>query len=381
MHIECNLTKFRNAVEWVAKSLDARPMNASHGGIRLTVAEDDKTSLSVTATGQDHSSHIVIPVVTETAMDVVISGKLLAEIVKLVKGDLVTFSSNENPVRKVSLKIGKLKYVLPTLSVENYPLAPNYPDTIGSVNGKAFLVAARRAKTAAAADGSALPVLAAVQMHVDPNTKLITLAATDRYRLAVSTVPYVPSPNQQEPTTMLLAGKEVVDAAFHDETLDWAAGGASNGVYGVKGAGRQFTGRLVTGQFPEWGKLISTATATTSVIINAAEMADCIKRVALVAVGETPRVQVKFANNMATISIHDDGGSASAEDSLTVTHEGADFDAVYNAKYLAAAFTAVGSSTTIFTGNESSKPALVSLYDTEKKAVDPSYKYLVMPVK
>ena len=75
---------------------------------------------------------------------------------------------------------------LVSLPVAEYPALPEPPPAGGTVDGGVLAVAAAQVVPAASRDDT-LPMLTAVCLDIDGET--LTLAATDRYRLAVREVP------------------------------------------------------------------------------------------------------------------------------------------------------------------------------------------------
>src|SRR5215472_5611289 len=79
---------------------------------------------------------------------------------------------------------------LVSLPVAEYPALPEAPPAAGTVDGSVLAVAAAQVVPAASKDDT-LPMLTAVCLDIDGET--LTLAATDRYRLAVRDVRWEPA--------------------------------------------------------------------------------------------------------------------------------------------------------------------------------------------
>ena len=87
--------------------------------------------------------------------------------------------------------LGMAGYAVPLepLPVEDYPSLPAVPPAVAVVDGAVFTAEAGRVLAAAETGASALPMLAGVRLEVTDGA--VTLAATDRRRLAVARVPAV----------------------------------------------------------------------------------------------------------------------------------------------------------------------------------------------
>jgi hypothetical protein len=89
----------------------------------------------------------------------------------------------------VVLTCGSSRFTLLTLPVEDYPALPAMPGASGSLRGDAFATAVAQVSIAAGRDDT-LPVLTGVRLEIEGEK--ITMAATDRYRLAVRDLAWTP---------------------------------------------------------------------------------------------------------------------------------------------------------------------------------------------
>ena len=93
--------------------------------------------------------------------------------------------------------------------MEEYPDLPELPQTAGTVDGGALAAAISQVVPAASRDDT-LPLLTGVNIEVDGD--IMTLAATDRYRLAVRELPWSPArPGRQG--EFLVPARTLADAA------------------------------------------------------------------------------------------------------------------------------------------------------------------------
>ena len=111
----------------------------------------------------------------------------MAEITRSLPSLPVEFADDPEGI---SLTCGSASFTLVTLPLEEYPDLPEFPQTAGTVDG-GMLAAAISQVTPAASRDDTLPLLTGVNIEVDGKT--MTLAATDRYRLAVRELPWNPA--------------------------------------------------------------------------------------------------------------------------------------------------------------------------------------------
>ena len=191
-----------DAVNWVARSLSARPIQTALLGIMIDVTD------VITLTGSDleTSTKASISADINTKGKVLVQGRLLAEIARSLPAKPISFTLDGT---RVLVKAGSAKFTLPTLPANEYPNLPELPQAAGSIPGDVFAAAVQQVAIAAGKDDS-LPTLTGVQIEINKNT--ITLAATDRYRLAVKEINWLPKDQNLESSTLLRA-RTLVDAA------------------------------------------------------------------------------------------------------------------------------------------------------------------------
>lgn len=203
MHIRVERDALAHAVTWAARTLPIRPSMPVLSGVML-VAEGD--SLTLSSFDYEISAKVQCPVDVLTPGKTLVSGRLLADITKALPAQPVVVKVEGN---RVVIECGRSSFTLPTLPVEDYPSLPDMPDTAGNVDSGVFAQAVAQVAIAAGKDDT-LPVLTGIRMEIDGTN--VTLAATDRYRLAVRTFPWSPKKTSMELNTLIPA-KILADSA------------------------------------------------------------------------------------------------------------------------------------------------------------------------
>src|SRR3712207_1998506 len=165
-----------DAVAWTARSLPARPSVPVLAGILLEV---DGSTLSVSGFDYEVSARAEVDVTATETGRALVPGRLLAEITRSLPPHPVEITA-EGP--RLALTCGNARFSLPTLPVEDYPALPAMPSSAGVVDSDVFAEAVAQVAVAAGRDDT-LPMLTGVRVEIEDDR--ITLAATDRYRLAV----------------------------------------------------------------------------------------------------------------------------------------------------------------------------------------------------
>jgi DNA polymerase-3 subunit beta len=280
---------------------------------------------------------------------------------------------------RVLVTSGSAKFTLPTLSISEYPNLPELPETTGVVASDIFATAVAQVAIAAGRDDS-LPTLTGV--HIEINEETVTLAATDRYRLAVREFNWQPtSPGLS--TTSLLRGRTIADAAksltgSKNVSLSFAPTISNDRLAGFSGEGKSMTSRMLDGTFPPYRHLLPQEITTTA-IVEVAPFLDSVRRVALVT-DKTVPLRLEFADN--TVSLEAGAGEeAQATEAIEILLNGEAISIAFNPVFLADGLQAVGTSFVQISFTGSNKPAILMGKSERDGKVIENYRYLLMPMR
>jgi DNA polymerase III subunit beta len=370
-----------DAVAWTARALPARPTVPVLAGMRLQVGAE----LTLSSFDYDVSAQATVPVTTEEEGSALVSGRLLAEISRNLPARPVQITSEGG---KAVLSCGSATFTLLTMPEEEYPALPEMPQAAGSVGSDAFASAVSQSATAAGRDDT-LPALTGVRIEIEG--EVLTLIATDRYRLAIrelrwnparpdlSAAVLVPARALAETARSLTSGAEVsIALALPGEAgPDGGLAGAGDGMIGFEGGGRAATTRLLGGEFPRYQALLPSHASSTAEL-STGLLTEAVKRVALVAERNTA-VRLAFTPGQLVLEAGS-GEEAQAVEVLEASYDGDEpLSIAFNPQYLLDGLSAIDSDTARMSFTEPGKPALI----TGKPAPDgqPDYRYLLMPIR
>jgi DNA polymerase-3 subunit beta len=358
-----------DAVAWTARTLPTRPSMPMLAGL-LIEATDQQIMLS--SFDYEVSGRVSIDADVLEPGRVLVSGRLLADISRSLPAAPVTLSVDGS---RVEVTCGRSSFTLPTLPVDDYPSLPDMPGSSGTVPGSVFAHAVAQVAIAAGRDDT-LPTLTGVRVEILDNT--ITLAATDRYRLAVREFPWAPASTGMD-VQALVPARTLADTAKSlvgcDEIHLALAASGGDGLMGFEGGGRRTTTRLLDGEFPKYRALLPAESSTVAMVDTGA-LVDAVKRVSLVAERNTP-VRLLFADGEVELRAGT-GDEAQANESLECTVEGAAIEIAFNPTYLLDGLGALDDSTTRLSFTTATRPAVLT---GGSQVESPSYRYLLMPVR
>jgi DNA polymerase-3 subunit beta len=360
-----------DAVTWAARSLATRPTVPVLAGLLLSV---DDEALTISGFDLEASTRISLNVNVGTAGQALVSGRLLAEITRSLPPHPVDIALDG---ARLTINCASARFTLPTMPVEDYPRLPDMPTTAGTVEGTTFATAVAQAAVAAGRDDT-LPMLTGVRVEIAGDK--LTLAATDRYRLAVRELTW--QPTTELDVQVLIPARALADAAKslagHDQLTialsNAIAGGSTEGIIGFSATGHETTTRLLDAQFPPYRTLLPSDWAS-SAEVSVSAFTESVKRVALLADRGTP-VRLEFADGGVSLSA---GGEneGRAEESLEVAFEGDPITTAFNPSFLIDGLAAVGGGTARLLFTSANKPVVIRPADAG--AIE--YTYLIMPVR
>ena len=360
-----------DGVAWVSRSLSSRPIMPVLLGV---VIDAQKNGVHLAGYDLETSAKAQINADVKEEGRVLVSGRLLSDIAKSLPNKPVTISLDGNRVSVVS---GSAKFALPTLPVSDYPTLPELPTETGRLTGDLFAQAVHQVAIAAGKDDS-LPVLTGVHVEIEENK--LTLAATDRYRLAVRELdweaPRASASALIRARTLHDASKSLVSS--NQVSLALAAPNAQERLIGFATQGKSMTSRMLDGTFPPYRHLLPSDRSATA-IVEVAPFLDSVRRVALVADKTIPR-RLTFAPGSLTLEAGA-GEEASATEELDIAFDGEGFTIAFNPTYLVDGLSALGTAYVDMAFTGASKPAVLSGRESADGLSDSSYRYLLMPMR
>ena len=229
----------------------------------------------------------------------------------------------------VGLTCGSAEFALVSLPVAEYPALPEPPPAAGTMDGGVLAVAAAQVVPAASRDDT-LPMLTAVCLDIDGET--LTLAATDRYRMAVRDVRWEPAARRPQggrhgpgPDAGGRGedhvGRGAGDRGVRGGRTGYPRGAAeaapardprpADGVISFEGGNRRLTARLIGGEFIRYRSRFPAEFGSRATV-PAGPFTEAVRRVSLVAERASP-VRLAFGSGNVVIEAQTDGRARAVE--------------------------------------------------------------------
>jgi DNA polymerase-3 subunit beta len=333
--------------------LEALPTDAGSGELRVA-ATDMELSLRATISAQiDGDGSIVLP------------GKTLVDIARLLPADDVTIE--HRPTESVvHLTAGSASYTLHTYNPEDFPRLPDVTSVqTFPVDRESLLETIQRVARAASRDESR-PVLTGILVQFSGGK--LTMAATDSYRLAVKETELEGSAPELEAIVPGRALTELARIASAGDTVD--VGVHENQVaFGTEGT--WLTTRRIDGQFPNYRQLLPEQ-FEHELTLPRGELLEVVRRAAVMIQRATP-LQLRFAEGEVTViaRTHEVGES---KESMPAPFSGEPLEIGFNAEFLRDGLESVD-------GDDIRLKLISPLRPAVLQGDGDEFTYLVMPIR
>jgi DNA polymerase-3 subunit beta len=365
MKLTCAKEELAEKLQVAGRGVSTRASVQILAGILLRAAGGQ---LSLSATDMEISLRVSLEAQVEDEGSVVVPGRLLVDIVRLLPAGEVTISHRaEEGV--VELVCGTASYRLHTYAAEDFPRLPEVDaSTAFTVDKEAFVNTIAKVSRSASRDESR-PVLTGVLVRFEGD-KLV-MAATDSYRLSVKETALPEGPGREiEAIVPARALAELARIAQGGEPGSLQVGVQENQVvFGVDDV--WLTARRIDGQFPNYKQLLPE-TFEAEVTMPREEFLDVVRRTSVLAQRKSP-LRLRFEDGELTVSAQtQDVGEA--RESLPISYSGETIEIGFNAEFLRDGLESVSDDSVRVKLISPLRPGLIHGESDE-------FLYLIMPIR
>jgi DNA polymerase-3 subunit beta len=324
--------------------------------------------LALSSTDMEISLRVSLPAEVEDEGAVVIPGRLLVDIVRLLPAGDVTIE--HRPEEGLAhLTCGSASYGLHTYSPDDFPRLPDVEAEGGfTVDRAAMLDTIARVGRSASRDESR-PVLTGVLVRFEDGR--LVMAATDSYRLSVKETELEQGPGREI--------EAIVPARALGELARIAGAGEGEGIeisiqenqIGFTLDDVILTARRIDGQFPNYRQLLPE-TFEAEVTIARDEFLDVVRRTGIMAQRKSP-LRLRFSDGELTVSAQtQDVGEA--RESLPISYSAEPMEIGFNADFLRDGLESVDDEQVRLKLISPLRPGLI-------QGTGDDFLYLIMPIR
>lgn len=371
MKFEVEREVFAEAVTWVARTIPNRPAIPALAGLKITAGEDGQVTLA--SRDSDITSHLVMDAAVVESGEILVNGKLLAEISRSLPNKKILFSVNK---KKVEIECGSAHFSLKTMPLDEYSETHEMPAAAGTVDGSVWQEAVSQV-TVAASNDDTLPMLVSVCIEIEG--KNIALMATDRYRLAVREIEWNPV-GQNTKKRILVRASRLLDLAKSLGTtgeVEIHLDAENPTLIGFAAGGKTSIIQLTDGEYPQVRTLFP-AEVKGYATIERTPLLEAIKRSRLV-VEKNTSVMLSLEEERITIEAGH-GDRAQASEAIPATLNGEGISLAFNPTFLQEGINSINSRYVRLSYTTANKPAVL-MPEGENGETDETFKILLMPIR
>lgn len=371
MKFQADREVLSDAVSFLVRLLSPRPQLPQLSGV---VIEATSNEVQLSIFDYEVAAKVIIAAAVDTPGKVLVQAKLFSEIISKLPAASVSISLDDS---RLQVNSGSSKFSLSSMSTTDYPDTPAFPDATGKVSAEEFTNGVSRVASAASRE-EVTPVLTAVMISAD--AKKLTMVATDRFRVAVKSLPWSGKALEREVLIPARVLSEISKTFSNDGDLEIGFGEAEKDMIGFSSGNKFVSTATIKGKYPAVLQLFPEQTESFAVLNNH-DLLDATRRVALVVDREKP-LRYKFSENELSLeSIGSDVADASEQ--VACSLKGEETTVSLRPQFLSDALVGLDAEAVkigfTVNPNNPNKPGPVLISPVDPAGGDKDFKYLLQP--
>ena len=371
MKFQADREVLSDAVSFLVRLLSPRPQLPQLSGVMIEATKDE---VVLSIFDYEVAARVKIAAAVEAQGKVLVQARLLSEIVSKLPASSVSLVIDETRLQVTS---GSSKFSLSSMATTDYPDTPEFPATTGKVSASEFTNSVAKVASAASRE-EVTPVLTAVMIQAD--AKNLTMVATDRFRVAVKSVPWTGKAIDRDVLIPARVLNEIAKTFSHEGDLELAFGETEKEMIGFSSGNKTVSTATIKGKYPAVLQLFPEDTENFAVLNNQ-ELLDATRRVALVVDREKP-LRYKFSEGELSLeSIGSDVADASEQ--IACSLKGGETLVSLRPQFLSDALAGLDAENVkigfTVNPNNPNKPGPVLISPVDPKDGDKDFRYLLQP--
>ena len=371
MKFQADREVLSDAVSFLVRLLSPRPQLPQLSGVMIEATKDE---VVLSIFDYEVAARVKIAAAVEAPGEVLVQARLLSEIVSKLPASSVSLVIDETRLQVTS---GSSKFSLSSMATTDYPDTPEFPEATGKVSASEFTNSVAKVASAASRE-EVTPVLTAVMIQAD--AKNLTMVATDRFRVAVKSLPWTGKALDRDVLIPARVLNEIAKTFSHEGDLELAFGETEKEMIGFSSGNKTVSTATIKGKYPAVLQLFPEDTENFAVLNNQ-ELLDATRRVALVVDREKP-LRYKFSEGELSLeSIGSDVADASEQ--IACSLKGGETLVSLRPQFLSDALAGLDAETVkigfTVNPNNPNKPGPVLISPVDPQDGDKDFRYLLQP--
>lgn len=373
MDIEVKADNLRKVVSCTSRATSSKAIQPILSNLLLS---SDNGSLIVSATDLDLAIECKLKATISKPGKITLPAKKLDEIVSKAAGEEINISIDSNQLAKILSK--KSKFQINGVSSEEYPEVIKKSEEVHLTINQEELLNAISLTSFSTSKFESNSILSGANFEIDGNK--FEIGATDGSRLARYEGKLSEGCVSKQKQSVVIPGRALIELerlinSFKEgnEVIDF---------YFLPGQiifqNNDFTmsTRILSGNFPEYGKLIPS-NQPSKAVFSRTDLLSALERVSVLANERTNVIKLSFKKGQNTAElIANSPDYGNATDEVDVEYNGGSLDVAFNYKYMSEALRNISAEKVTLELDTSLSPIL-----TRVEEKNYSYTYLVMPVQ
>ena len=371
MKFQADREVLSDAVSFLVRLLSPRPQLPQLSGVMIEATKDE---VVLSIFDYEVAARVKIAAAVEAPGKVLVQARLLSEIVSKLPASSVSLVIDETRLQVTS---GSSKFSLSSMATTDYPDTPEFPAATGKVSASEFTNSVAKVASAASRE-EVTPVLTAVMIQAD--AKNLTMVATDRFRVAVKSLPWTGKAIDRDVLIPARVLNEIAKTFSHEGDLELAFGETEKEMIGFSSGNKTVSTATIKGKYPAVLQLFPGDTENFAVLNNQ-ELLNATRRVALVVDREKP-LRYKFSEGELSLeSIGSDVADASEQ--IACSLKGEETLVSLRPQFLSDALAGLDTENVkigfTVNPNNPNKPGPVLISPVDPKDGDKDFRYLLQP--
>ena len=371
MKFQADREVLSDAVSFLVRLLSPRPQLPQLSGVMIEATKDE---VVLSIFDYEVAARVKIAAAVEAPGKVLVQARLLSEIVSKLPASSVSLVIDETRLQVTS---GSSKFSLSSMATTDYPDTPEFPAATGKVSAAEFTNSVAKVASAASRE-EVTPVLTAVMIQAD--AKNLTMVATDRFRVAVKSLPWTGKAIDRDVLIPARVLNEIAKTFSHEGDLELAFGETEKEMIGFSSGNKTVSTATIKGKYPAVLQLFPEDTENFAVLNNQ-DLLNATRRVALVVDREKP-LRYKFSEGALSLeSIGSDVADASEQ--IACSLKGGETLVSLRPQFLSDALAGLDAENVkigfTVNPNNPNKPGPVLISPVDPKDGDKDFRYLLQP--
>ena len=366
MKIRVERSVFLDAVLKMQKTVGAKSSMPVLEGILLSA---EKGLLTLSSYNLEMGMKKEMYASCEEEGDIVINARLLADILRKLRGIDVEIESDERLV--CHIRSGEAVFDIMGMEANDFPEMPSLTDGENlKIEGEDFCELVKGTIFAVSQIEGTRPILTGVNISVKDG--VLQFVAIDGYRLAIRRKKI----NIENDIEFIVSGKALTEVVkLIDENTEEIEIKVGKRLILFKISGYIFISRLLEGEFVNFEKIIPSE-CKQSTTVNCGEMIDSVERVSLL-INDSFSTPIRCAFGKEELIISCATSLGRAKEKMNISLDGEEFEMGLNSRYLLEALKACENENITFKFNGANAGVTINAADDKSQDM----LYLIMPMR